>query len=168
VSLTPLSPPRLNKIPNGLLGFLGIKNGGHNPEELAPQLSAGFELFHWYTQTNREFFRTAINLTALGQTTFFTVPAGEWWYVLHASLVTSVLGAGQTLQAAIGFTDAPGLRTIIVQNPPPSRTVGQVFTCNASGFWVGPGDTIGPYVTELAAGPIVSPVFTLSVARALV
>lgn len=160
-----LSPPTLNRIPNGLLGFLGIKNGGSNPAQLSQVLGAGFELFDWYVQTNREYFRTGINLAALGQTTFFTVPNGEWWFVCHASLVTSALGAGQTLQAGISFTDASGVRTIMVGNPPPSRTVGQVFACDSRDFWMGPGDTIGPYVTEIAAGPIVAPVLTLAVAR---
>lgn len=163
--MTDLTAPTLNRIPQGLLGFFGIKNGGRYPEQLSTTLVGVADLLQWYAETNRVYFRTGVNVAALGQTTFFTVPAGEYWYVLHASFVTSALGAGQTLEAAISFTDAAGIRNIVVGDMPGSRTTGAVFMAQARDFWTGPGDTIGVYTNQLAAGPIVAPILSIAVAR---
>lgn len=155
----------LNKLPQGLLGFFDIKNGGRYPQSLAQQLQGTADLLAWYANTNRVYFRTGLNIAVLGQTTFFTVPDGEYWYVLHASFVTSVLGAGQTLEGVISFTDAAGIRNILLSENPGARTAGAVYQTQARDFWGGPGDTIGFYATQLAAGPIVAPIMSIAVAR---
>lgn len=162
MSSVPLAPPRINRNPEGLLGFFGIKNGGHNPEEFAPQLSASVELFDWYLETNRRYVRTGVNLTALGFQAFYTVPIGEWWYVSNASLLSGTLGAGQTLEAIVAMQDASATRQLGLSEMPGSRTVGAVFATAAGGFWLSPGDQLGVYTVQLAAGPIVSPILTVA------
>lgn len=162
----PLTPPTINKLPEGLLGFLGIKNGGRYPDQLSSTLLPVADLLAWYANTNRQYFRTAINIAALGQTTFFTVPAGEYWYVLHASFITGAMGGGQVLNGFLSFTDAAGLRNIGVNDrAAAAATVGEVFASQARDFWMGPGESIGLYASELAVGPIVAPILSIAVAR---
>lgn len=162
---SPLSPPRINRNPRGLLGFFGIKNGGHNPEELAPQLSPSVEMFDWYLQTNREYMRTSINIAALNFTLYYTVPVGECWYVERCSFITSVLGAGQTLETVPCLQDASGLRQLTLCPMPGSRTVGAVYAVEAGGFFMNSGDSLGLYTTQLAGGPIVAPIYTMAYCR---
>lgn len=160
-----LTPPTLNKIPQGLLGFLGIKSGGRYPDSLGSQLVPVADLLLWYANTNREYVRTGINVAALAQTTFFTVPNGEYWYVQNASFVTSALTAGQTFAGKICSTDAAGLRTLIWSDDVPARTAGEVFATHTDGFFLQPGDTLGIYTTQLAAGPIVTPILAVAFSR---
>lgn len=160
--MNPLTPPSINRIPGGLLGFLGIKNGGRNPDALAGYVQGCMDLTDWYLQTNRLYMRTGINIAALNFTNFYTAPPGEFWYIQHASFITSVLGAGQTIQAVPCVQDASGLRQVAVADTPAAATVGAVFSVQARDFWVMPGESLGIYTTQLAAGPIVAPIFTVA------
>jgi len=73
--------PAINRIPHGLLSFLGIKNGGRNPQVLSEQLAANFDLMQWYLQQNSESLSVNAAVNALGFN-------GNYW--LHSASGHSV------------------------------------------------------------------------------
>lgn len=163
--MTPLSAPALNRIPRGLLGFLGIKNGGRNPDQLATFVQGEIALFDWYMATNRQYDRAVVSIAAGAWTTFFTVPQGQYWYVQHASFVTNILTAGQTLETVIAIQDAPGLRQFNLSEPLGSRTVGAVYAASARNFWLNPGEALGLYTVQNAAPPFLNTAMTIAYCR---
>lgn len=147
--------PAINRLPQGLLGFLGIKNGGRYPQEIADVLAPVWDLADLYLNTNSETRADVLAIAAIGSQAFWTVPNGECWYVTLASCATGTLGAGQTIELGLQTTDAAGLVTIAVSPMSGSRTVGQ--RCAQSlpqPVIVGPGATFGINCTQLAAGPV--------------
>lgn len=46
--------PPLNVMPEGLLGFLQLKNGGRNPQHLGVDLAPVLDLLAWYQNTNSQ------------------------------------------------------------------------------------------------------------------
>ena len=147
--------PNINKLPLGLLGFLGIKNGGTYPQELSNILSPVWDLGALYMNANSESSVAVLALAGIGSQAFFTVPNGEAWYVLLASGATGTLGAGQTIELALQTTDAAGLVTIAVSPMSGSRTVGQRCAQSLPApVFCGPGSTFGVNATQFAAGPI--------------
>jgi hypothetical protein len=74
--------PPINKQPNGLLGFLGIKNGGRSPDALIPGLSVSWDVHQLYLAQDALYDVQSGTITATGGTSVWTVPAGEVWFVL--------------------------------------------------------------------------------------
>lgn len=147
--------PAINRLPLGLLGFLGIKNGGRYPQDLADVLAPTWDLSQLYLNTNSETRSDVVALNALGSQAFVTVPTGEAWIVLLASAATGTLGAGVTFEIGLQTTDAAGLVTIAVSPMSGARTVGQrVAVSLPQPILLGPGSTFGVNVTQLAAGPV--------------
>jgi len=147
--------PNINKLPLGLLGFLGIKNGGRYPEELSNILSGTWDLGPLYLNANSETRADVLAIAAIGSQAFWTVPTGEAWWVQLASAATGTLGAGVTIELGLQTTDAAGLVTIAVSPMSGPRTVGA--RCAQSlpqPVLVGPGATFGINCTQLAAGPV--------------
>lgn len=97
-------------LPQGLLGFLQLKNGGQYPQTLgSDKLQACLELFDWYTQTNIEYVEQAGLALAVGaNTTTVGPPTSQVWYV-HDISVASQPGAGAQvdLSAAVQFFPSP-------------------------------------------------------------
>lgn len=149
-----ITNPSINRIPQGLLGFLGIKNGGRYPQELSPTLAPVVDLFDHYSNTNREYQTASVAVAALGQTNFHTVPVGQWWYCCHASLFTATIGAGAAYAGVLCMIDASGLVTTMLSSVSPAAGPGAVYTAQARQFWLGPGESLGVYTTGLTAGPI--------------
>lgn len=145
----------INRLPLGLLGFLGIKNGGQYPRDLSPLLSPVWNLSDLYLNANAENSAPVVSVASLGYTGFATVPTGESWCILLASAATGTLGAGVTIEMTLGMTDAAVLTTIALAPMPGSRTVGGRFAVNlASPIWLAPGSSFGVVCTQLAAGPV--------------
>ena len=147
--------PNINKLPLGLLGFLGIKNGGRYPEELSNILSGTWDLGPLYLDTNSENSSAVLAIAGIGSQAFFTVPVGQAWWVRYGSAATGTLGAGQTIQLGLQTTDAAGLVTTAINQMSQSRTVGQrCATALERDVILGPGATFGINCTELVAGPV--------------
>lgn len=163
----------INRIPHGLLSFLGIKNGGRNPQQLTEQLGATFDLLGWYLEQNSESLSVNAAVNALGVNgNYWTVPVGETWAVL-ASFVNSqaALGAGQSLGLAGCW-----IRSANQQVPAPLTNVGLVATVGAIALavsqpsnvtFVPPGAAIGVYCHHLVAGPV-NVSYRLTVCRMLI
>lgn len=101
-----LPPPPINRHPNGLLDFFGIKNGGRNPQYLLPSLSPTIDLLQHYAQAN------AINtayvyapaasvgggfLAGLDGVTDVVVPPTEMWLIAAMEMEISILPGNSTL-----------------------------------------------------------------------
>jgi hypothetical protein len=160
-----LTPPTVNRIPGGLLGFFGIQSGGRNPESISPGLLAQIDLTQWYFGTNRVYLRSSVNIAATFFTPVYQVPLGEHWYCENICYVSPTLGAGQTLETMPCLQDASGTRQNTLIQMPGSRTVGAVYAVTAGGFFMAPGEQLGLYTTQLVAGPVNAGVYTLAYAR---
>lgn len=111
-----LEQPPLNRLPKGLMDFLGIKSGAWGPRILGQQLGPSIELLDWYTEMYAQWFNvgtagghaattpgTAIEFAgATSDASIVTggiaqVPADEAWYVheFHASYSFAALENGQ-------------------------------------------------------------------------
>lgn len=159
--MLPGQPP-INRLPGGLLSFLGIKNGGRTPQVLSEQLAPTFSLVDWYLQTNSLSLQQNGNVTAVGfNANWFTVPSGETWAVL-STMVNSqaALGAGVT----IAFGGA-WIRSALQVLPSPLTLMSPSFTTGAVAVaasapagaavtFVPPGGVIGVYCSALVAGPV--------------
>lgn len=89
----------INRIPRGLLDFLGIRSGGRNPQQLTEQLVPTFDLRDWYLESqtievngNLAGFAATANAGFLSTTTTFpqnlgacVVPSNEAWLLRAGS-----------------------------------------------------------------------------------
>lgn len=157
-----ISPPSISRVPRGLLGFFGIKNGGRNPDALSSSVQASICLKDWYMNTNRQYARTGVNIAGTAFTAFFAAGVGEYFYVQHASFISSALGAGQTLETVLAIQDASGIRQFAVSDAGRVYGAGEIVSVQARDFWLNPGESLGVYTLQLAAGPIVLPIMTMA------
>lgn len=146
----------INRQPTGLLGFLGIKNGGVNPQDLATTVAPTWDLAQQYLQTNTEFFSVGGTISALGYNTGFASSASEVTYVHAFGIITSTLAAGNSLGCAIEIADQNGITGVIV--PEISARVSQPTERLVLGLQnpviLSPGQQIGFYVWAFAGANI--------------
>lgn len=99
-------------IPPGLLGFFQLKNMGRNPSDLVDSVQPSLEMFDWYMQARAEYVglgntggvpNATTQFRALAPAVF--VPDGEFWYIVTATLISSVLVAGDSYIACIAMRD---------------------------------------------------------------
>jgi hypothetical protein len=83
-------PGQINRVPDGIAGFLGIKNFGRMPESLNDTLAGTWDLSTWYLNANVSYQQSSLNnIAAPGPTIVFTVPQNEIWWVSNYSLYTN-------------------------------------------------------------------------------
>lgn len=93
----------LQVLPQGLLGFLQLKNGGKFPQSLgSDQLQSTLDLAEWYLATNGNVQASATtNVTAVGWTQLLQ-GANLWVYYYDISIITDAMGAGpETIEACL-------------------------------------------------------------------
>lgn len=157
----------LNKIPEGLLDFFGIKSMGQYPQRLGDSVAPTMDLLRWYadqraTEVRWNFsnfvadFNAAnvqiqstspVNLSDLVTAGALQVPQGEVWLILEADIFWSFTTAG-TCDANYNSGE---LNTV---GPQPWSMPLQGFTTGVAGvtrsggrvldhpFWVNSGHTI--------------------------
>lgn len=146
---------KINRLPLGWLGFLGIKNGGQYPQDTSPVLLPTFDLAAMYYSANGEYLAATQAVAAIGGVTFFTVPNGETWWVLGASAQSVTLGAGQTIEFVLQTTDPGNQATILLSSAQGPRTVGaRAATLLEDPVFLTPGATLGISCMALVAGPV--------------
>jgi len=90
--------PPINALPTGILGFLGIKNGGRYPQHLGETLTPVWDLANLYLEANAQYTDDAGTINADGEVRVFTVPEGQvWWVSELVGYITT--GAGESLDA---------------------------------------------------------------------
>lgn len=88
---------RINRQPQGILGFLGIKNGGQNPDTVATQLAPVWRYDDWYLNTNTELLSLSGQVNATGGWIFFDVPSDRVWWVSNFDVFVST-GVGEAIR----------------------------------------------------------------------
>lgn len=147
--------PAINRLPLGILGFLGIKNGGRYPQDLADTLAPVWDFSALYLYGNSEVSTSLQAIAAIGSQAYVTVPNGEAWFILQQSAGCDTLGAGQTIEIATNWTDPAALVNIETSLMSGARTVGQRATAILQApYLAGPGSILGINCTQLAAGPV--------------
>lgn len=101
-----LTGPVISRLPYGLLGFLGLKNGGQFPRSLEPALQTIFDQLGPLVGSHAEASTFSTTVNAVSYTVLFTVPNGEVWYLdNYACYVTA--GVGEAWSGTISL-NLPG------------------------------------------------------------
>lgn len=151
-----MTPTPINRLPNGLLGFLGIKNGGRYPDQMGTTLAPTWDLSDLYLGTNVEVATNGPNATGTNFVGHHTVPQGQIWYVFEFGVFSTVLIAGQALRGSIAVLDSGQTVTVpATAYAGPAAAPNERFCCTLDRpiILLG-GDTIGFLCTTLTAGPI--------------
>jgi hypothetical protein len=159
--LPPLGPPSILTPPAGWLGYLGIKNGGRQPDKVNRDLACVLDMSVFYRAGLRtKLFGPGAGLAAVqnGLTTLATVPAGKVWVIEHASAVsTAGLGATANVIAYITINDSSAGAGDVLVSPPSfggqrALTGEKLFVSLDCGAFVAtPGTTINVFTVGAAA-----------------
>jgi hypothetical protein len=156
-----LSPAVISKLPIGLLGFFGIKNGGQYPQSIVPAIQPTLELGPILAANYNE--SIAVPCTAaLGFVTgnilasglAAVVPASELWWVSAVSVQTFT-GAGDSFTGALELrAQQTGGASVWHRALSPEYTQGASLTrtlpgSQPDGFWAQPGDTFGVWYSAV-------------------
>lgn len=148
--------PPINKHPTGLLGFLGIKNGGKYPQTLSDVLLPTWNLADLYLGANQSApAPVSIAVNAVGYQAYYTVPDNETWILNQATAFNfGSLTALQTLRMAVATTAAGGNTVVVSDSGELAATVGRLTVGLHRKVIANSGDTIGILVNVIAGGPI--------------
>ena len=154
--MTPLSPAVISKLPIGLLGFFGIKNGGEYPRSIVPTIAPTLELAGILAANYNENISVPC-IAALGFVTGnvlatglpAVVPAGELWLVTEFS-VNAFTGVGDSMTFAAEVRGTQnGSASVWHRSASPEYTQGaslnRVLPGRHDPFWLNAGDTIGAW-----------------------
>jgi hypothetical protein len=149
-----LSPAVISKLPIGLLGFFGIKNGGQYPQSIVPTIAPTLELAGILAANYNENFSVPC-IAALGFVTGnilatglpAVVPAGELWLVTEFSL-NSFTGVGDSMTwAAEARGTQNGSASVWHRSMSPeysqAASLNRVLAGRHAPLWLQPGDTLG-------------------------
>lgn len=158
--------PVVQRIPNGLLGWFGIKNGGVNPTDVSATLDPSIDMLEWYLLGDVETAQVTFSTNALGFNSGVQVPAGEWWYLHSASVLVTVPAAGNiTVACGTSFQGAGGGSNAhrfgdFINSSNPTDTMLAVYN---GGIFLPPGARVGMYLTRntgLAGFPVLQYAWT--------
>lgn len=150
-----LTPAVISKLPLGLLGFFGIKNGGQYPQSIVPTIAPTLEMGGILAANYNENVSVPC-IAALGFVTgnilasgiAAVVPASELWWVSALSF-QSFTGAGDAMTYSVELRGTQAgsasqwhraLSGEFTQAANLNRILPGVHT---EGFWAQPGDTFG-------------------------
>ena len=153
--MTPLSPAVISKLPLGLLGFFGIKNGGQYPQSIGDTIVPTLGMGDMLAANYRELV-TVAPIAALGFVTAnlsggalpAVVPASELWWVQSVS-VMSFTGVGDSISGSMeARNNQTGGASVWHRALSPLITQAASLTAlhpgtHTDGLWLSPGDTIG-------------------------
>lgn len=146
----------INQQPQGLLGFLGIKNGGRNPGELLGTLSPGWDLEALYLNAAAEISAGAYSIAGIGYQPAFVVPNDQIWRIQGFGVYSNAaLGAGVSVRATPAVRDPGGIIVLPLQTVSVTQTTNDLFvTGTEREFYLQPGYSIGLVTSLVAAGPV--------------
>jgi len=142
-------PSVINRVPPGLLSVLDIKAQGENPRFLGDQVTPTLDFWPLYELQKAVPKASAIVGAAFGLRAELTVPANEYWHVLHMSGSPSALGAGDSYSICCYLFGSLTVGAYFEGPVGPyvgsaAPVAGELNRCYADrDFWAGPGDLIG-------------------------
>jgi len=97
----------INRVPNGLLGYLGIKNFGRNATFLSETLTPVWDTSELYLANDAVYLNSTAGGLGLGITLVFDPPMDEVWWVHDYSVVfeTAVGGAVVAQLCRVGLSN---------------------------------------------------------------
>jgi hypothetical protein len=148
-----LSGPVISRLPWGLLGFLGLKNGGQYPRGLEANVRTTFDQLGPLVGNHAENAVISTTVAAPAYTTLFTVTNGEVWYLDNVACFITA-GAGEAWSGTISM-NIPGTAPAYFGPLHDEVTLGAsaqtvVWT---RGLWLPPGAIIGLH-THTVTGTI--------------
>lgn len=156
--IEPVSAPRINSIPSGLLSLLGLQNGGRYPEWMPNVLQPVLDLTDWYKSVDLEIAAPAANtvaatgnyeITAGG----FRVPTNELWWVAGYH-VRAVCGAGQAIRHRPAWIPASAAAAGIVGDSATAVASEVAASPSIGEFWALPGSQFIGICEGITAGPV--------------
>lgn len=140
----------INRSPNGLLGFLGIKNGGRNPQQLTEILQGNYQLNELYDANNPIWdVNTQLGVAVAGSYVAFTPPDNNVWKVLQYSAFVAA-PAGVTCDVALVQLGQANARFVALSDSV-SLVAGQAAITRAPAPGVvAQGERLGFYVAAVA------------------
>lgn len=135
----------INRAPLGLLGFLGIKNFGRNPEAMSGVLAPTWPLDRLYLASSATIGPVVTSALSIGVNSVWTVPQNEVWWVESVSVrSTAALGAGSFIRLQV-LTIDQGANVVQPRggNSIAFQAAEFIFYGNSDGYYVMPGSEIG-------------------------
>lgn len=133
----------LNKQPVGLLGYLGIKNGGENPIELTRDLRATWDLSPLYL-VGDEIVGTVVTAGIGSGAVQFgpsaASPRRGPMYVWNYGVRMDATGAGDAVDVQLGTVHSPTGIFVPVGNKVGGADT--IVAAGAQGLWLGPDDVL--------------------------
>lgn len=150
---------KISRLPVGLLDFLGLKNLGRNPDELALTVVPMLDMRDFYLADRwTNVVETGLSAAGTANTSTVTrVPAGEIWWIKQYQVSTSPLGAGQTLRLQ-AFASLPGAASASQftgeLDQAAQATVGEICRASVRDFLAIGGTQFGFTPLQNVAGPV--------------
>jgi hypothetical protein len=141
----------LQVLPQGLLGFLNIKNNGLNPEWLRNSVQPVLDLQQWWFNTQASDLGSGATVLVADNGTGFNsfttpqvaVPNGEFWFVTDCTIRTGALAATDACSFSVGYILPPSPFTTFQLGVRTSASgaagVASQGIASARMFWLPPG-----------------------------
>jgi hypothetical protein len=146
-------PGQINRLPAGVLGYLGIKNFGNAPSYLADILSGTWDLAPFYLNSDTAYFTNATAVVAVGNLVAFTVPEGQVYFVTDFSIFQVANAASSNTMAPVRFAQGAAAGGSIIGVGQGSNLVGprgQMITATTLPMILMPGESLGTAVLDFA------------------
>jgi len=141
----------ISRIPAGLLGFLGIKNGGQYPQRLATELLPTWDLSDQYSEYGAQLQGLNLQVTATGYIAYFTPPVGEVWRIHDIGLTVQCAVAELFLGSVARSQTAGGTVVPITDHLSVAASSSGVVVVPRVPMFLNPGDNLG-VITYAFAG----------------
>lgn len=143
----------INRNPLGLLGFLGIKNFGRNPQTLSDNLAPTWDLSELYLNSAPQFAEdTDLGVAAAGLYVSHSPPQGEIWFVSDCSAYVQTAGGTTAVVnlARVGQVNSlyVSISDWLLIGPAQIRNI---YSPRCP-LVLGQGERIGYYVSDLSGG----------------
>lgn len=142
-------PGQINRLPDGVLGFLGIKNFGQMPRDLSQVLSGSWELRDFYLNVNPTYGASSLVALALGGSFAFTVPNNEIWWVTDFSVFHNAAAASSNVVCACRFGQRVADQVMISESYRVTALTANQFNCSTLPLILSAGESIGWSCPEL-------------------
>lgn len=136
----------INRAPTGLLGFLGIKNFGRNPENIGSTVAPAWDLENLYLVASATIGPVVTAAFPAGPNLVWQVPQNEVWWVESMSIRSAAAlpgGTGGVRLQAITLDQGGGI--IQSRGPNSIAFLAAEFLCYgiSTGFYAMPGTSLG-------------------------
>lgn len=134
---------KISRIPAGILGFLGIKNGGQYPQELGSILAPTWELGELYLSYGAQLGGAVGGVSVAGYGVTVAPPPGEVW-CLHDIGCSVTTGAAEAWTGSLCRSSTSGGTTVPISD---SQSLGASANCVLTAHHVHsflcPGENLG-------------------------